>query len=165
MSIQELIHIMEQLLETHESLLVLSEEKTQLLVKNDVEKLNLIVNKESKLVRKVVELDQQRLLEISNYLISRGYNPNPKITVSDLIKLIFKAEEKQALLQAHNRLMPVLRQLHDVNKTNQQLINQSLSFIDYTIDLVLGPSDDSIVYRNPAQQKSDIRSGIFDTRA
>lgn len=165
MSIQVLVHIMEQLLETHESLLELSEEKTQLLVKNDVEQLNYIVNKERKLVKQIAELDQQRFMEVGKYLISRGYNPNPKVTVSDLIKLIFKAEEKQALMQAHSNLMPVLVRLQLINKTNQQLIEHSLSFIDYSIDLVLGPSEESVIYRNPSQQKSDSRVGIFDTRA
>ena len=127
--------------------------------------LNLIVNKESKLVRHIDELDKQRFNEISKYLISRGYKPNPQITVSDLIRLIFKAEEKQALLHAHKQLMVVLEKLKQMNISNQQLIQQSLSFIDYSIDLVLGPSDDDIVYRNPSQQKSDKRAGMFDRRA
>jgi flagellar biosynthesis/type III secretory pathway chaperone len=165
MSIQPLITIMEQLLESHEILLELSREKTKELVSNNVNQLNLIVNKESKLVRHIGELDKQRFLEISKYLVSRGYNPNPQITVSDLIRLIFKAEEKQALLNAHNLLIAVLKSLRQVNESNKQLIQQSLSFIDYSIDLVMGPSEEDVVYQNPTQQKSDKRTGIFDRRA
>lgn len=165
MSIQPLITIIEKLLEAHETLLELSNEKIKIIVTNDIDRLNLIVNKESKLVRHIGELDQQRFQEISKYLISRGYNPNPQITVSDLIRLIFKAEEKQALLNAHNLLMAQLENLRQVNKSNKQLIQQSLSFIDYSIDLVMGPSEEDVVYRNPSQQKSDKRLGMFDRRA
>lgn len=165
MSIQPLITILEQLLEAHESLLELSSEKTQELVSNNVNQLNLIVNKESKLIRHISELDKMRFHEIGKYLISRGYNPNPQVTVSDLIRLIFKAEEKQALLHAHKQLMVVLEKLKEINISNQQLIQQSLSFIDYSIDLVMGPSEEDVVYRNPTLQKSDKRMGMFDRRA
>ena len=71
--------------------------KTPVLVSNDIDQLNMIVNRENKWVRAISEANQQRLQLVGTYLISRGYNPNPKITVSDLIKVIFKAEEKQAL--------------------------------------------------------------------
>jgi flagellar biosynthesis/type III secretory pathway chaperone len=164
MSFQMLIDTMEQLAQAHESLLELAQQKTKVLVNNDMDQLNFIINKEGKLVRHIGTLDQQRLRDISEYLISRGYNPNPNITVSDLIKLIFKFEDRQALIQAHSHLMGTLQALRQVNKSNQQLIQQSLSYIDYSIDLVLGPSDDDAVYHNPSQPKGDKRAGMFDTR-
>ncbi|MDQ0918575.1 flagellar protein FlgN [Paenibacillus sp. V4I5] len=166
MSIQPLLETMDKLQEAHEALLELAKGKTQVLVSNDIDQLNMIVNRENKWVRAIAEANQQRIQIIGSYLISRGYNPNPKITVNDLIKVIFNAQEKQALSQAQQLLLTTIKELKECNIINQQLIEQSLSFINYSIDLVLGAPEDDVVYQNPHQQANGPkRLGVFDTKA
>ncbi|MZQ85784.1 flagellar protein FlgN [Paenibacillus sp. 5J-6] len=166
MSIQALLETMERLQESHESLLELAQDKTQIIVSNNLDQLNLMVNKESKWIRVISEANQQRILLINSYLISRGYNPNPLITVGDLIKVIFNAQEKQALMQAQQKLLATVMQLKSVNNFNQELIEQSLSFINYTVDLVLGAPEDDVIYQNPNQQTYGTkRLSVFDTKA
>lgn len=166
MSIQTLLDTMERLQAAHEALLELAQDKTQIIVSNDVDQLNLIVNKESKWIRIISEANHQRIQLINSYLISRGYNPNPLITIGDLIKVIFNAQEKQALSQAQQNLLATVKQLKSVNGFNQELIEQSLSFINYTVDLVLGAPEDDVVYHNPSQQPYGTkRMGLFDTKA
>lgn len=166
MSIQPLLETIDKLQEAHEALLELAKVKTPVLVSNDIDQLNMIVNRENKWVRSIAEANQQRLQLVGTYLITRGYNPNPKITVSDLIKVIFKAEEKQALSHAQQKLLATIKELKECNYINQQLIEQSLSFIDYSIDLVLGAPEDDVVYQNPnLQAYGTKRPGIFDTKA
>lgn len=164
MSIQPLLETMNTLQEAHEALLELAGVKTEVLVSNNIDELNLIVNRENKWVRAIAEANQQRIQFIGSYLISRGYNPNPKITVSDLIKVIFKAEEKQALMEAQQKLLVTIEKLKSSNVINQQLIEQSLAFVDYSLDLIIGPPDDDVVYKNPNQTKSSNRQGLFDRR-
>lgn len=166
MSIQPLLEIMNKLQEAHEALLELAQNKTPLLVSNDIDRLNMIVSKENKWLRLIAEANQQRVQCIGSYLISRGYNPNPNITISDLIKVIFKVEEKLALSQAQQKLVATIKLLKKENEINQQLIEQSLAFINYTIDLVLGAPEDDVVYQNPSHQTYGAkRAGLFDTKA
>jgi flagellar biosynthesis/type III secretory pathway chaperone len=155
---------MDKLQEAHEALLELAKVKTPVLVSNDVDQLNMIVNKENKWVRAIAEMNQERIQIIGSYLISRGYNPNPKITINDLIKVIFKAEEKQALMETQKKLLATINALKESNVINQQLIEQSLAYVNYTLDLVIGAPEDDIVYRNPNQTKAVNRLGIFDRR-
>ncbi|GFZ97608.1 hypothetical protein GCM10008018_49830 [Paenibacillus marchantiophytorum] len=164
MSIQPLLDTMDKLQEAHEALLELAKGKTPVLISNDIDQLNMIVNRENKWVRAITEANQQRIQIIGSYLISRGYNPNPKITVGDLIKVIFKAEEKQALMEAQHKLLATIEDLKANNVINQQLIEQSLSFVNYSLDLVMGPPEDDLVYRNPNQARSGNRLGMFDRR-
>ncbi|SEC34133.1 flagellar protein FlgN [Paenibacillus sp. GP183] len=164
-TIRDLLDSMNKLRDIHEALLELAKDKTPALVHNEVDALNQVVNKESKLMRLIGEAEQQRIQIINEYLLSRGYNPNPQITISDLIKIIFKAEEKHALSEAQFSLLHVLHELKERNAINQQLIEQSLAFIDYSLDLVMGSSEDEAVYHNPNQQKSGNRLGVFDTKA
>lgn len=165
MGIEALLETMSKLQEVHAALLELANEKTPLLVRNDVDELNMIVNKESKLMRSITDLDQQRIQAVSEYLLARGYNPNPKITISDLVKIIFKAEDKQALLEAQKSLVVLLEKLKERNTLNQQLIEQSIAFIDYSLDLVMGAPEDDVVYQHPHQSKNGNRLGVFDTKA
>lgn len=165
MGIEAILEVMNKLQEAHVALLKLTKEKAPIIVRNEVEQLNNIVSKENKIVRHIAELDQQRLMAVSEYLMSRGYAPNPRITVSDLIKIIFKAEDKLLLEEAQVKLLAVIEELKQENALNQQLIEQSLAFIDYSLDLVLGAPEDDAIYRNPAQQRSGGRPGVFDTKA
>ncbi|WP_438447388.1 flagellar protein FlgN [Gorillibacterium sp. sgz5001074] len=166
MAIQELLEIMEQLDDAHKQLLELAERKRRVLIQNEVDELNRIVNQEGKLSRQIAEWESKRLEAIGNYLIKRGFRPDPRVTVTDLIKMMFKAEEKQALQQAQKSLLDTLLRLKDMHALNQQLIEQSLAYINHSYDVLLGPPEDEVVYHNPSQQQgAQKRPGMFDTRA
>jgi flagellar biosynthesis/type III secretory pathway chaperone len=166
MSIEGLIETMDKLVQVHLLMLDLSEQKTDILVQNQVDKLNKIVNKESNLIKQIVHLEQQRIEDISEFLLQKGYKPNAKITIEDLIKLVVKAEEKKSLADKQKQLLVAIDKLRQLNQLNQKLIEQSLSFLEFSIDLILGPSEDNVVYQNPVQQNQGIkRNGIFDSRA
>jgi flagellar biosynthesis/type III secretory pathway chaperone len=163
-SIEPVIDNMDQLIEVHDALLELGLQKKEILIANHTDRLNQIVLKEIKLVKKIETLEIQRITAIGSFLLTRGYNSNPKITISDLVKVIFKIEEKQRLQLAQQTLLHKVHDLQQVNKLNQQLIKQSLAFIDYSIDLMTGSPSDDLFY-NPAQQRSNSkRSSYFDIK-
>ncbi|CAN7158327.1 flagellar protein FlgN [Paenibacillus sp. LjRoot56] len=165
MGIEALLETMNKLRDLHVALFDLAVEKTPILVRNAVDELNAIVNKEGKLLRGIAELERERIQRINEYLLARGYNPNPKITISDLVKVIFKADDKLALAESQKNLVATLAKLKERNSLNQKLVEQSLAFIDYSLDLVIGAPEDDMMYQNPQRQKSNNRLGIFDTRA
>jgi flagellar biosynthesis/type III secretory pathway chaperone len=167
MSIQVILEVMQKLIHRHIELLGLGRAKINSLVNNEVDHLNAIVNKEAKLVRIVAELDVQRTQAIGEYLLSRGYNPNPNVTISDIVKIIFKAaDEKQALMDARDELLSHIEELRKVNAHNKQLIEQSLAYIDYSLDLFLWNPMEDYMYKNPAQVENSVKTnGLFDKRA
>jgi flagellar biosynthesis/type III secretory pathway chaperone len=85
--------------------------------------------------------------------------------VGDLIKLV-KAEDEKALADKQKQLLETIEKLRELNQLNQKLIEQSLAFIEYSMDLVLGPSEDNATYQNPVHQQQGVkRRGMFDSRA
>jgi len=165
MAFEALIQIMTALNDVHENLLELAERKKQVLIQNDVEQLMQIVSKENKLVKQIGELDQQRVEAIGQFMIEKGYKPNPKVTVSDLTKIIFNVEDKKALLGTQKQLLGNIHRLKEANRLNQHLIEQSIKFINYSLDLIVGPDDDGF-YQNPLQQnKGYNKSGFFNAKA
>jgi flagellar biosynthesis/type III secretory pathway chaperone len=166
LSIQEVIRSLESLNDTHETLLELGEQKKQVLIRNQVNELTQITNQESKLMKQVTEQEQQWLGNTSKFLEEKGYKPNAAMTMSELVKLVFKAEEKQALLDVQHKLMQTIEKLKEMNALNQQMIEQSLSYIDYTLDLMTGAPDQDMFYQKPSQQTQKSKGkGFFDTKA
>jgi flagellar biosynthesis/type III secretory pathway chaperone len=165
-AIQEVIRKLEQLDGIHRSLLELAEQKKQVLIGNEVDELSKIVNRESRLIKQVGDCEKEWLQAMVHFLEHKGFRPSPSITVSEVSRLVFNADDKQALLEAQERLMDTIGQLQAMNALNQQLIEQSLAFIDYSLDLMAGSPEQDAVYRNPAgQARASKRKGIFDAKA
>lgn len=166
MSFDALMQTMTALNDVHNTLLELAEQKKHVLIHNQVEQLMQIVTKENKLLKKIGELDQHRIDAIGAYMIEKGFKPNPKVTVNDLTKIIFNLEDKQTLIESQKQLVVTIRKLREVNALNQQLLEQSLRYINYSLDLLVGPPDDEAIYQNPMHQSPNIRrNGLFDTKA
>lgn len=166
MAFEMLIQTMTTLNDIHENLLELGERKKQVLIRNDVEQLMQIVAKENKLIKLINELDGQRVEAIGQYMIEKGYKPNPKVTVSDLTKIVFNVDDKKLLLGKQKQLLGTIHKLREMNRLNQQLIEHSLHFIDYSLDLIVGPPEDEYIYQKPQQQAyGGKRPGLFDTKA
>lgn len=166
MSLEALLQTMAELNDVHNTLLDLAEQKKHVLIQNDVEQLTQIVNKENKLLKRIGELDQQRLEATGAFLMEKGFKPNPRVTVSDLTKIIFNMDEKKHLMDAQKQLMASIRKLRELNQLNQQLIEHSLAFVNYSLDLIVGAPEDEVLYHRPEQQPyGSKRPGLFDTRA
>ncbi|ULL19457.1 flagellar protein FlgN [Paenibacillus sp. H1-7] len=165
MAFEALIQTMTTLNDIHESLLELGERKKQVLIRNDVEQLMQIVAKENKLIKQINELDGQRVEAIGQYMIEKGYKPNPKVTVSDLTKIVFNVDDKKLLLGKQKQLLGTIQKLREMNQLNQQLIEESMKFINYSLDVIVGPDDDGF-YHNPSQRSKGFnKTGYFNARA
>ncbi|WP_426450503.1 flagellar protein FlgN [Paenibacillus sp. S-38] len=166
MSFEALLDTMTELNEIHNSLLELAEQKRHVLIHNQVEQLMQIVTKENKLLKRIGELEQQRVEVTGAFLMEKGYKPNPRVTVSDLTKILFNIEDKKLLLDKQKQLAAAIRKLRELNRVNQQMIEHSLAYIDYSLDLIVGPPEDEFVYKNPqAAATGPKRQGMFDSRA
>lgn len=165
MTISYIVQTLEELNYIHLDLMSLGEQKKQVIIANNVDELTKIVNKESKLMKQIMQCEERRIEAIGRFLEEQGNPPNPGLTVSELITFVYKASEKQALVAAHDALIETLVKLKRVNDLNQQLIGQSLQHINFTLDMI-APSEDQSTYQKPNQSNSYQKlPGIFDTRA
>lgn len=166
LSVQALLGSMEQLERLHRELLDLAEEKVPVLIGNDIDSLNRIVHREHQLTKQIVECEASRQTAADRFLVSKGFRPNPAVTVTDLIKLAFKAEDKKALMECQEGLLATLKKLKEANERNQRLLEQSIVFVNFSLDLIIGPPEDDVIYQNPGLQGAALkRPGMFDTRA
>jgi len=166
MFVQRLISVLERLDEIHEQLSGLADRKREALVRNDAQEVSAATAKENQLIKTVEELLAEKKETTNAFFRSRGFQPVREITVTELSRLVTDPGVKEALLAARDRLTATAEKLKRKNELNQQLLEQSLGFINYSLDVLIGP-DDEPMYHNPLNQpKAGMqRTGYFDSKA
>jgi vacuolar-type H+-ATPase subunit I/STV1 len=163
MSVQQVIEQIQQMNMLHLELLQLGKTKRTVLIQNEVDKLAEIVQQESQLVRSISEVEKGWRDAAKAVFAEKGLMPESEPTVSDLLPLIDNEKDQHELEQARNELMATMEELKQVHTLNQQLIEQSLAMIEYTIELIAGAPEE-ITYQHPNDHRSPERRSVFDRR-
>ncbi len=120
----------------YEELLQVSMEKTSAIVSNDLDRLKNTTDKEQFLVDKVTGLESNRRQTMSN--IANVLNKkSTELTIMNVVEFLEgQPEFHHPLLEINEKLAKLARKLRDVNDHNQNLIKESLSMIEYNINLL-----------------------------
>lgn len=166
MSIHSLIDTLQRLNELHVELLQVAESKKQAVIHNRFEEITIALTRESKLLKSVKEQEEKCYLDGQAYIAEKGIKSKLQLTVSEISRLVFDPQEKAELLKVQQELTSNLMELKRVNEHIQDLIQQSLTYIDFSLNLMVGAMDDEATYSRPEQSSRGVqRSGLFDTRA
>ncbi|MBP1931500.1 flagellar protein FlgN [Ammoniphilus resinae] len=164
---QEIIHVLEELVAAHDALFILEKEKQKAIMEDSTEQLMKSLYEQSKHLKRIQELEQQRQYCIKNFLQRNGFQSD-QCRLSDLIKLATNMREKEDLRKVSQLLSSRIEQLRQENHLSQQLIEQSLSWIDFTLQLFTETPDHFTTYfqgDEPAVQPNGRQQGFFDTKA
>lgn len=169
MAVTAILTHMRQLLSLHRTLLETGEGKKEALIHNQVNELAGWVNKESRLIKQITETQHEWRTSVFLLLTSLGKKPSSLLTITDISQWITPEESRKELLDLHRQLLDLIQELKQQNTRNQQLIERSLDYINYSIDLVSGGNSQEVVYGNPTAS-SKAGNGAhryynFDTRA
>ncbi|HEY2494676.1 MAG TPA: flagellar protein FlgN [Paenibacillus sp.] len=166
MALNKLIQAMEQLDTAHHHMLEIAESKRVTIMNNDVERLITILNQESKVMKQIEQLEQIRVSASYELLQEKGIKSLLNLTVTELVRLVFDPEDKRKLLDVQSRLSHTLAQVQEINQLNQKLIEQSLAFIDYSLDVLIDRPTQEATYQHPSDKHNGQGwPGLFDTRA
>ncbi|AIQ49714.1 flagellar biosynthesis protein FlgN [Paenibacillus sp. FSL R7-0273] len=165
MALTRLFELLERLDETHLQMLDLAAVKKQAIMDNKVDGLIDIMNRESKLMKLIGQLEEKRGEAAYTFLQGVGIRSNLNLNLTELSRLVFDPEDKSRLQQIQHKLSDTLHRLKKANELNQKLIEQSLTFIDYSLDLLVGRPNQDFTYHHPADKGyNSNRPGLFDAR-
>jgi flagellar biosynthesis/type III secretory pathway chaperone len=149
-TVRRIVQQLRRMIEQHDELLDLAERKSDVIVRNQVDELTKIMHEESKRVREIAELEQGYVAAAADLFRDKGIEPSASVTMSDVIKLLTDPAEKRALSETRDALMNRIERLKERNARNQKLIEMSLAYINFTLDLVTG-GDQEVVYQKPTK--------------
>lgn len=164
MSAEQLIQTLGKILLLHKSLHQLAQQKTELIKKGDTDALNNLLKEEKRHLQAIqkLELERQQISKI--FLSNFDFNKNSTPTISDCIDFASSAEQ-QKLIQIKSDLQIQIKELADRNRLNQQLLMQSLQFVNMSLDLLI-PEIDTYNYERPGQaQGYEEGRSIFSSKA
>ncbi|MFD0050258.1 flagellar protein FlgN [Actinomycetes bacterium NPDC127524] len=163
MSAGNIITALQKLIKLHKSLNNLAQRKTNIIKEGDMDALSQLLMDEQKHIKAIEFTENERERAVQSYLLKQGQELNTA-TISDVIE-ISSDKEKAQLEALKAQLLEEAHMLKDHNYLNQQLIYQSLQFVNLTLDM-LRPSNQNFNYEKPVQQKhSQASSGMFDSKA
>lgn len=161
----QLIDTLKKLLKLHQSLHQIAIQKTDVLKKDDMASLKNIMNDEQKHLLAIQKIDKER--EIAVYKLVSGHEIlGDKPTISDCINLA-TGEEKTKLKELQEHLVRCITEIKERNELNQQLLQQSLQFINLSLEM-LSPEPPEINYQHPKQNgtiDTKTRFQAFDSKA
>ena len=165
MNIDVIISTLQKLERLHRSLLDLSVKKTDIIKEGDMAGLDNMLKNEQTHIAAIERLEQQRQVEVTDYLRANGFAPTEAPTVAQLIE-VAPQQHKDTLQQARERLIDVIEQLKKRNDLNQKMIFQSLQFVNMTLDLVQ-PRPEQMNYSNDIGGRSAApqKKTYFDSQA
>ncbi|WP_046174432.1 flagellar protein FlgN [Domibacillus indicus] len=145
-----LIETLEKQLALHKSLLSLAHAKKESIKENKMDELNRIVREEQKHVSAITILEKKRA----------DHSDQPLTEL--LPSLAPEEQEKAGLLR--EQLVETLQQLQQVNRLNEELLDQSLQFVHLQLDL-LAPPEAGNYAPDGDSERPPSAGPIFDSKA
>ncbi|WP_182480604.1 flagellar protein FlgN [Peribacillus asahii] len=156
MSAQPIIEALEQLIKLHQDFNKLASKKKNIIIEGDTDALTALLMDEQKYVKAISQIEIKRQEAVQTFLDSQQ-----NATFDQVIEEApsFEAEILQRLKM---ELLEEVTQLKEQNEFNQQLLVQSLQFVNLSLD-VLRPQDRNYNYGNEQAPKQSI--SMFDSKA
>lgn len=153
--LDELIYIQNQLLH-------IAEQKKIVLIERHVDELNQLVQEESKIIKHLNEVNQER-----EQLVETVLQHDPTMSFNQFVEEIQETPIKQKLQTQLSYLQSLMMELQDKNQVNERLLKDAMNFVQHMIEQVTKSKQQHFNYQSPlSQQKSPSNSqGFFDTKA
>lgn len=160
---ENIIEILKKEHSYYKDLLELSNKKKAIVVEGKISELDKIVKLEQNMIFDLGQLEKQREQELQK--LCQLMNIDSKTTITDLSKVLPAKISKQ-LVALQKEMEATITELQNVNNINGQLIQQSLDYIDYTVNMVTSAGTASSLYDDlkPSNQNVGNKKRLFDTK-
>lgn len=131
-------------IDTYQELVTLAKAKTQILVAGDIKGLDSLLAQETELLLTAKKLESQRNKLVQEWGKDAKWSP-AELTLEFIITQLspeYKAEVEKNTVQ----LKSLIKELQGINKTNGELIEQALQFVNYTLEVMTSTNTGGATY-------------------
>ena len=116
--------------------IALSEQKTPVIIKGDLDELNRITEAETEIVAVIQKLEKERI-QIMKDIAEVTNRKAEDIKLGELVKMMDKRPAEQARLTAlHDKLKGTMDRIKQVNEQNRELLEDSLEMVQFEMNLL-----------------------------
>ena len=135
-NLNNLILTLETMTDAHKRLLELAKEKRTTLVEGSIQELQSLINRESLCVTEIEKLEQKRTQLVQEYMSQKGLK-GQSFSLEELINIQNDATTKTTLHDIAKPLRALVQKIIYLNESNQQLIHSSLSYVQYSMGMLV----------------------------
>ncbi len=158
----KMLEIIDQENKLYAELIKIGEEKKNVIINNDVVALEAITKKEQGFVKTIVSLEALRVQAVDGFCIEKGIKRVD--TVTELMSHLSEMERLQFNV-AREKMQRTIDGLKDVNELNNSLINQSLDYIELSLEIAKSFGMQDAGYgEDAADREVRISKGLFDAK-
>ena len=162
MSINPLLEAMTELKVAHEDLLNIANKKTKVLIDGEMETLQKLLVDERKAIKVLEKAERKRQHGAALYQQAHHLT-DEEMNVSALLETLSDEAVQSKLEELAVALIELVTALKRVEDTNKSLLEQSMQFVQFSIDL-MSPSLNKLNYGKEKQPQREARS-TFDSKA
>lgn len=159
--LREFVEVMGKQNHILDQMAILGEQKQQVIIAGHVKELDSLIQKEAGLVSNLEKLENQR------YKLQQKFNL-PESTARELVEWVGQEypQIQGEFEETVNRLGYNLARLKAINNHNNELIEQSLQYIESIQAVINGDVAGTYSHKgNPVDEKSGRQINLLDTRA
>lgn len=156
------VHTLDELINIQKQLINYSERKKTVLIERKLDELNQIVQEEAKLVKQLGKLENDRKHQMESVM-----HEESSLSFRQFVDTLTDDLTRKKLTTQFYTLQQLAIELQSKNKVNEQLLKDSLSFVQYMIDQVTHSQQRHFNYQSPLRPQNSQTSsrGFFDTKA
>lgn len=154
---------MHQLITSHEALLQLTQEKTELIKQGDTDQLAKLLMDERKQVQTIIQVEEKRQSIVDSWMLEMDHIEEER-TMTALLETIEDDREKEQLEEQLSHLIQVIIELREIEQLNQQLLEQSMQYVKLSLEM-LQPSIQNLNYDGKQQVQDAQKQSVFDSKA
>jgi hypothetical protein len=157
-----IVTTLDELISIQNQLINFAEKKTTVLIERKVDELNKLVQEETKIVKQLTDLDNER-----ERLVESLLQKHPLFSFSQFVEQLPGDSTRSKLQSQLETLQQLMVELQAKNKINERLLTDSMSFVQHMIEQVTKSKQQHFNYQSPLGQQKSLTSsqGFFDTKA
>jgi len=155
---ERMVEILKKQLEIYKEILKISEDKTDIIVKDKVDELKPMVEREEVLAGSYISLEKQRLAIIKEFAESKGINE--VLRIDDLCKHFPDLADEMKSLKAE--ILDITKKIKVKNELNQRLVKNSLEYINFSVGLITGTNTGTGTYGKGGNAMQGEAKKFFD---
>lgn len=161
--VNKLVDVLEEEASLYGDILSIERGKTDVIINGKVAELEDITKIEQSFSEKLQKLENDREKIIEQIALESKISPSA-ITVTWIIENGGELEETRKLKKIRANIMNLVNEIKKVNETNAKLIQNSLEYIDFSINLITSAGSPGGKYGNDGREGKEERRSFFDVK-
>lgn len=156
---KRMIEILKKELEIYQEMLKISENKTDIIVKDKVDELQEMTNCEEEFVKQFIAIEKERIQIVKNFASENGFGEKI-LKVTEICE--YFPEDKDELMRLRYEILDVIEKIKVKNELNGKLLKNSLEYINFSVGLATGTSSGNGVYGQTGNAVKGEAKKFFD---